>query len=73
MIEESKIKTELKLLKMIQKKVPAALDHFCECQENIGTQSDIRRAKNLIKQTFQIEIDLLLSNPEHYFNENLKK
>jgi hypothetical protein len=54
-------------LKTIQKKAPKALDHYFECQEPITEHIKLGRAKKLLKQTFQSEIDLLLSNPEQYF------
>ena len=72
-MEESKIKSEVKLLKLMQQKVPKALDHYFECQENLPDDLDLTCAKKLIKETFQLEIDLLLSNPEHYFKTHYKK
>jgi len=67
MIEESKIKSELKFLKTIQKKAPKAIEHYMECQEDLTNTINLKRAKKMIKETFQTEIDLLLSNPEQYF------
>jgi len=67
MIEESKIKSELKFLKTIQKKAPKAIDHYVQCQEDLTGVVNLKRAKKMIKETFQTEIDLLMSNPEQYF------
>ena len=67
MIEESKIKSELNFLKTIQKKAPKAIDHYVHCQEDFSSGINLKRAKKMIKATFQTEIDLLMSNPEEYF------
>lgn len=67
MIEETKIKSELNFLRTIQKKAPKAMDHYVQCQEDFTGTSNLKRAKKMIKVTFQTEIDLLLSNPEQYF------
>ncbi len=67
MIEESKIKSELKFLKTIQKNVPKAIDYYMQCQEDLTSTINLKRAKKIITETFQAEIDLLMSNPEHYF------
>ena len=72
MIEESKIKSELKFLKTIKKKAPKAIDHYVQCQDNFSSHVNLKRAKKMITETFQTEIDLLLSNPEYYFKTKSK-
>lgn len=73
MIEESRIKSELKFLKTIKKKAPKAIDHYVQCQENLTDVVNLKRAKKMIKETFQTEIDLLMSNPEHYLKSKSMK
>lgn len=71
-MEESKIKSELKFLKTISKTSPKALEHYFKCEAELPADFNLPRAKKMLSNVFKTELDLLLSNPEHYF-KNKKK
>ena len=56
MIEESKIKSELKFLKTIQKKAPKAIDHYVQCQEDLTGVVNLKRAKKLTIKNIKIKL-----------------